>query len=34
LLQNPANKLHWILFGFDQLLHSLVIIEMSLYATI
>jgi hypothetical protein len=34
LLQNPANKWHWIIFGFDQLLHALVIIAMSLYATI
>lgn len=28
LLQNPANKLHWIVFGFDQLLHAVVIIIM------
>jgi hypothetical protein len=32
-LQNPANKWHWIVFGFDQLLHALVIIYMSYYAT-
>lgn len=25
-LSSPANKRHWILFGFDQLLHQLVII--------
>ena len=26
LLQNPANKFHWYIFGFDQLLHALAII--------
>ncbi len=31
-VSNPANKIHWIVFGFDQLLHALVIIGMSLYA--
>lgn len=31
-LQSPANKWHWIVFGFDQLLHALVIIGMSFYA--
>jgi hypothetical protein len=31
-LQSSANKWHWIVFGFDQLLHALVIIIMSLYA--
>ncbi len=31
-LQSPANKWHWIVFGFDQLLHALVIIGMSYYA--
>ena len=31
-LQSPANKWHWIVFGFDQLLHALIIIAMSLYA--
>lgn len=31
-LQSPANKWHWIVFGFDQLLHALVIIGISLYA--
>jgi hypothetical protein len=34
ILQSPANKYHWIIFGFDQLLHYLVILTMSLYATI
>ena len=28
ILQSPTNKLHWIVFGFDQFLHSLVIIIM------
>ena len=32
-LQSPANKWHWIVFGFDQYLHALVIIIMSMYAT-
>lgn len=27
-LQNPANKWHWIVFGFDQYLHAVVIILM------
>lgn len=27
-LQNPANKWHWIVFGFDQFLHATVIILM------
>lgn len=31
-LQSPANKWHWIVFGFDQLLHAWVIIGMSFYA--
>ena len=31
-LQSPANKWHWIVFGFDQYLHALVIIGMSTYA--
>lgn len=30
-LQSPANKWHWIVFGFDQLLHALVIIIMYAY---
>jgi hypothetical protein len=32
-LQSPANKWHWVVFGFDQLLHAIVIILMSYYAT-
>ena len=31
-LQSPANKWHWIIFGFDQFLHSFVIILMYQYA--
>lgn len=31
-LQNPTNKWHWVLFGYDQLLHALVIVFMSWYA--
>lgn len=31
-LQSPANKWHWIVFGFDQLLHAVVIILMTEYA--
>lgn len=27
-LQNPANKWHWVVFGFGQLLHAIVIILM------
>ena len=27
-VQSPANKIHWIVFGFDQLLHAIVIILM------
>lgn len=27
-LQNPANPYHWYVFGFDQLLHTTVIILM------
>lgn len=27
-LQNPTNKWYWIIFGFDQLLHAIVIILM------
>lgn len=33
-IQYPTNKWHWVVFGFDQLLHALVIILMSLYITI
>lgn len=32
-LQSIANKWHWVIFGYDQLLHAFVIILMSLYAT-
>ena len=28
-LQSPANKWHWIIFGFDQFLHAVVIIWMA-----
>jgi hypothetical protein len=31
LLQSPANKWHWVVFGFDQLLHAIVIITMVHY---
>lgn len=27
-LQSPANKWHWVIFGFDQFLHAVVIILM------
>lgn len=27
-LQSPANKWHWVVFGFDQFLHAVVIILM------
>lgn len=33
-LQLPTNKWHWIIFGLDQLLHSLVIVWMSSYVLI
>ena len=33
-LQSPANKWHWVVFGADQFLHSLVIIAMTYYATL
>jgi len=29
ILQSPSNKEHWIIFGFDQFLHAVVIIFMS-----
>lgn len=32
ILQNPINRWHWVMFGFDQLLHALVIVLMSVYA--
>ncbi|MEO6903286.1 MAG: DUF3307 domain-containing protein [Bacteroidia bacterium] len=31
-LQSPTNKWHWMLLGFDQLLHATVIITMVHYA--
>ncbi len=31
-LQSSNNRGYWVVFGFDQLLHSLVIITMSFYA--
>lgn len=33
-LQSPSNTWHWIVFGFDQLLHTIVIILMYNYATL
>ena len=30
-LQSPANKWHWVIFGFDQLLHMVVIFIMYKY---
>ncbi len=32
-LQSPDNKWHWVVFGFDQLLHAIVIIIMVKYLT-
>lgn len=32
VVQSPANKLHWVLFGFDQLLHAIVLIIISHYS--
>ena len=32
-LRNPANKQHWYIFGFDQLLHQLVIVLMAVLAS-
>jgi hypothetical protein len=29
VLQSPANKWHWIIFGIDQYLHAIVIIIMA-----
>lgn len=34
VVQSNTNKWHWIIFGFDQLLHALVIITMSAYAVL
>jgi len=30
---NPANKAHWYVFGFDQLLHQIVIIGIWYFVT-
>lgn len=30
-LEDPNNKLHWVVFGLDQYLHALVIILISYY---
>jgi hypothetical protein len=32
-LEDPTNKFHWWLFGFDQLLHHLVIIVTVFYVS-
>jgi hypothetical protein len=32
-VKDPANRWHWVIFGFDQLLHSLVIVMISDYIT-
>lgn len=32
-LQSPANKWHWVIFGFDQFLHISVIVLMTYFAT-
>lgn len=32
-LQSPANKFHWYVFGFDQLLHQIVLIVIAYLAT-
>lgn len=29
LLQSPMNKFHWYIFGFDQLLHTIIILTMA-----
>lgn len=31
-IQSPSNKWHWVVFGIDQYLHTLVIIVMSFYS--
>lgn len=33
LVSNPANKIHWYIFGLDQLLHQLVLILIWYLAT-
>ena len=32
-IQNPTNKLHWYVFGFDQYLHQAIIILMAYIAS-
>ncbi len=34
IFQDNTNKAHWILFGFDQFLHSVVVILMAYYLTL
>lgn len=31
-LQSPANKFHWYIFGFDQLLHQIILILITFLA--
>jgi len=33
IFQDNTNKAHWMLFGFDQFLHAVVIILMAYYLT-
>lgn len=33
-LRSPANKWHWIVFGFDQFLHAVVIVWMVFLASV
>jgi hypothetical protein len=33
VVANPANRLHWYVFGLDQLLHQLVIVWMCIIAS-
>lgn len=33
VLQSPANKMHWVVFGADQFLHAVVIVIMAHLAT-
>ena len=33
VIQSPANKWHWVIFGLDQYLHAVVIITMAYIAT-
>ena len=34
IFQDNTNKAHWMLFGFDQFLHAVVIILMAYYLTL